>query len=87
MQNNVYELEFETKTADDRKFKTSHWNRETTTVHVLANGNAEKAIVKAKKHLIGRETPWYDEGENEHFEVIRDVRLITCSRLLTVDVM
>lgn len=84
---NVYELEFETKTADDRKSKMSHWNRDTTTIHVLANGNAEKAIIKAKRHLIGLETPWSDESGKERIEVIRDVRLITCSRLLTVDVM
>lgn len=80
---NLYEIGYETKNVINGK--NSRWSRGDEKLHVLANGNMEKAIRKAKRHLLAHRYTFYEDGVRLVEKCVA-VRITSASVIASVDV-
>lgn len=80
MAKRIYEVKYEEQTDGS-------WDGGCETVNVLANGDAQKAVEKARKKTVGRTFTWTDPEDEtkEHTSKITDFRLIGVRELARAD--
>ena len=83
---NVYEVKFDELVTYLPQQKRATWEKNNNPIHVLANGDAMKAVEKAKRHRLKSRYAFWDENGRKVTEVVQKVRLVSVERVLTVDV-
>lgn len=81
---NVYEVKYEVL-ARNLDQKRGTWALNNEPIHVLANGTAKAAIVKAERHILKQRESYTDDDGRRRTQVHDKVRITSCERVLSID--
>lgn len=82
---NVYEVKYEVR-YHTKGTKKKWWDEAGSPIHVLANGDAQKAVRKAERYALASTFTWENDKGRNVTEIPVGFRLVSVERKLSVDV-